>query len=160
MSVDFRLLDFNYIFQSDVTLTASTEDTNFPVSNLKKFFREKVWRSTTTTAVLDIDLQTEEEIDSFAMIWDPILESKLSDNATVKLQANSTPSFAAPAVDVTLTIDDDTETALHFFDSSQSYRYWRLDISDPANAFGYIEVPKLFLGEKLTLTKVPQTGFS
>lgn len=160
MSVDFRIIDYNYLFDTTVDLTASTEDSNFPVSNLRAHFTEKVWRSTADTAILDIDLKTEEEIDSFAMVWDPELEVKLSDAAVIKLQANATPDFTSPAVDVTLSIDDDTETALHFFSTAQSYRYWRLDIDDTGNPWGYIEVPKLFLGEKMALTKVPQTGFS
>lgn len=45
MSCDFRIVDFNYAFDSASSLTASSSDTNFPVSNLSKYFRSKVWRS-------------------------------------------------------------------------------------------------------------------
>jgi hypothetical protein len=47
MSQDCKLkiLDFNYSFQENVELTASSEDPNFPASNLKTQFRSRVWRS-------------------------------------------------------------------------------------------------------------------
>lgn len=41
----FRILDNNFAFSSATTLTASSSDANFPVSNIKKYFRSKVWRS-------------------------------------------------------------------------------------------------------------------
>lgn len=45
MSLQVRFLDYNYVFQSNVTLTASTADTEFPVSNLQNQIRSKLWRS-------------------------------------------------------------------------------------------------------------------
>ena len=45
MSVDFRLIDFNYPFQSGVALSASSEDTEFPATNMARFLRGKTWRS-------------------------------------------------------------------------------------------------------------------
>lgn len=41
---DFRIIDFNYPFQN-VYITASSEDVSYPVSNLSKHFRSRVWRS-------------------------------------------------------------------------------------------------------------------
>ena len=40
-----RFLDFNYVTQNNVTLTPSSAKTNFPVSNLKSIFRNKVMRT-------------------------------------------------------------------------------------------------------------------
>lgn len=45
MACQFRILDRNYVFQRDVRILPSSEDPNFPASNLKKFFRSKIWRS-------------------------------------------------------------------------------------------------------------------
>jgi len=45
MSCEFRLLDDNYVFKGDVQLLATSDDPNFPVENLKKHFRSKIWRS-------------------------------------------------------------------------------------------------------------------
>ena len=35
----------NWVYEDNVDVTASTEDANFPVSNMKNFFRAKTWRS-------------------------------------------------------------------------------------------------------------------
>lgn len=43
--MQLRILDFNYAFQSNVTLTASSADSEFPVSNLQKTLRSSIWRS-------------------------------------------------------------------------------------------------------------------
>ena len=37
-----RILDYNFVFDSATDLTLSTEDSNFPVSNLKSFLRGDV----------------------------------------------------------------------------------------------------------------------
>ena len=44
----FRIMDNNLVFSSATTLTASSSDANFPVSNIPKYFRSKVWRSNAT----------------------------------------------------------------------------------------------------------------
>jgi len=51
-SCQLRILDFNYFFQETTILTASSEDVNFPASNLRKRFRSRVAR-TTGTFVID-----------------------------------------------------------------------------------------------------------
>src|SRR4051794_23492435 len=44
--MECRILDYNLPFQTTVALSASSADTNFPVSNLQSYTRSKVWRST------------------------------------------------------------------------------------------------------------------
>lgn len=106
-----------------------------------------------------IDLKSTEEIDSFAMFFDPILGMKLSNSAVLKLQANATSNFLSPAVDITLTLNDDYENASHFFSTSQSYRYWRVQIIDPDNSNLYVEIGTIVLGLAKQLTQNPETGF-
>jgi hypothetical protein len=45
MTMQLRLLDYNYPFQSGVGISASSSDSNFPVSNLSDYMRAKSWRS-------------------------------------------------------------------------------------------------------------------
>lgn len=40
-----RILDFNYVFQSQVGVSASSEDSEFPAENLRNHLRSKCWRS-------------------------------------------------------------------------------------------------------------------
>lgn len=41
-----RFLDYNYVRQTNVTLTPTSEHPNFPIENMRHDFRSKVWRST------------------------------------------------------------------------------------------------------------------
>lgn len=42
---EFRILDTNQVFDEDTIITASSQDSEFPSSNLKNIQRAKVWRS-------------------------------------------------------------------------------------------------------------------
>src|SRR3990172_8971075 len=41
-----RFLDYNYVRQTNVTLTPTSEHANFPALNMRHDFRSKVWRTT------------------------------------------------------------------------------------------------------------------
>ncbi|MEE8598670.1 MAG: hypothetical protein V3S69_04040 [Dehalococcoidales bacterium] len=161
MSVDFRLLDSNYLFESQTDITSSGVDASFPLSNLKHSFRSKVARLTPVAAEnwVTADLKTTEEIDSFVMVWPALDLSKLSNAATIKLQANATDVWTSPALSVDITYDEQHNMASHYFTADESYRFWRVLISDPLNPYGYIEVPKIWLGKAVTMQS-PDIGFS
>lgn len=155
-----RILDTNFVFDSTVTLTASSASAAFPVSNLKRYHRYNAWRTTGVTSEnVVIDLQTAESIDSFAMVFDPVEGIKFTSSATIKIQANATNVWTSPAVDVTLTIDNDYSVITYFWSSAQSYRYWRLTMADATNTYGFLEVPKLILSASTQLTQMPEMGF-
>lgn len=107
-----------------------------------------------------IDLRTTEAIDSFAAIWQKSIASKLTEEAVVKLKGSATNSWAAPGVEVTLSYDETYNLITHFFSSSQSYRYWCIEIVDPKNPYLYVELPKLFLTKATQLSQVPQIGMA
>lgn len=156
-----RIMDYNYVFQSNVTLTPSTEDTFFPASNLANFGRTKVWRTTSVTSQsLVIDLKTTESIDTFIMLFHPLDGSSLSEGATVTLQGNATDEWSSPAYSGTPTLDEDFEIYSLFLSAAQTYRYWRLVITDPSNDLGYIEVGKIILTKATQLSQCPEIGFS
>jgi len=160
---EFRILDYNYAFDPSVTITATSEDSNFPASNLARYSRSRVWRSSSVATAQRVvfDLKTAEEIDSFAILFNPIQGEgvKLSDTATVKLQANATDSWASPALEVTLSVDDTYGVITHFFSAPESYRYWAVEITDTGNAYGYIEIAKVILAKATQLGQTPEIGF-
>jgi len=45
MSVCFKIVDFNYCFQDEVDILASSQSAEFPSENLRHEFRSKSWRS-------------------------------------------------------------------------------------------------------------------
>jgi hypothetical protein len=161
---EFRILDDNYAFDPSVIITATSEDPNFPASNLRRYHRSRVWRSATVDSPQRVvfDLRSIEEIDSFALLFNPIRGEgvKFSDSAVIRLLASATNVWSSPAVDVTLTLDQDYEVITHFFTTAQSYRYWAVEVSDPGNAYGYIEIPKIILSKSTQLSQAPEIGFS
>lgn len=109
---------------------------------------------------VSLDLQTIEDIDTFAMIFDPSFGVKLSNMAVVTVQGNATNTWASPAVSVTVAIDDNNDSATYFWDTTQSYRYWRVKIVDPKNTNLYIEWPKMWLGHSLDISRNASAGIS
>lgn len=113
-----------------------------------------------TSEWIDIDLYTQEPIDAFAMIFDPVLAVKFTEGAVLRLQGSATQNFdVTTPVDVTLAIDNDSEVVTHYFATAVAHRYWRLTAVDPKNPSLHLEFPKLVLGKSLAVTKLPQTGF-
>jgi hypothetical protein len=108
------------------------------------------------------DLKTTEAIDSFSLLFNPMVGqgNKFSDSAVLKLQANATNSWASPSVSVTVTPDTVYDVVTYFFSADQNYRYWRLKIVDPANPYLYVEVSKIFLAKATQLSQLPENAFS
>lgn len=150
----------NFVTNDEVTLTASTEDSEFPVSNLKDQVRSKVWRTTSATSQsVIIDLQTAEEIDSFAVLFRADQPIKLSNSPTLTLEASGSPDFTSPLLSQTVSLDDDNGVITHFFATTQEHRYWRFVMDDAANAYGYFEISNIVLSSSLKLDIGVGVGF-
>lgn len=154
-----RLIGWNYAQQAATTVTASTSNPNFPVSNIKNEFRAKEWRSTSNASQWVVfDTITTEEINSVVLLWQKG-QYKLSDSATITVQANPTNVWTSPAVSQVLTFSDTYEMASHYFSSAQSYRYWRILIDDSTNVHGYVNLGVVILGHSEELDN-PDNGFT
>jgi hypothetical protein len=269
--VDFKFVDLIYPFESNVEINATSENVNFPASNLSSEFRSKVWRSsgfyeittsnnkinfkesamgaelTATLAIgeysvstlaleiknalesvgtetyavsfgsgtgkwtiahagsyLDLlfstgsdgatsirntigfgvndysggvsyvgafvalhtserivfDLQTSEEIDTFAILFDPKRGIQLSESATITLKASHSDSWAAPVLSQSVSIDENLSIVTHFFTTAQEFRYWCIEIVDPKNPNLYVEIGTVVLGLSEVLERAPDNGFS
>lgn len=152
-------MNTNFCTESATTLTASSSDASFPLSNLKNPLRSKRWRSTgVTTENIVFDMVTTEDIDSVVLLWSKEDGIRLSNTAVIKIQANATNVWTSPAVDQTLTINNTYSVASHYFTSDKSYRYWRILITDPGNPWGYIELGMAWLGKGIDIDNA-QNGF-
>lgn len=272
MSLGFqlRIVDYNYPFQPGVTLSATSEDPEFPVSNISKYIRSKKFRTTgffivdnankyldfedaagieltatiaignytpttlaaaiksamqavgahtytvsfsattgkwtiasnhtylkllantgtnAASAIFDtigfdttaddsgdttyagariaihsyeavlIDLGAAAAIDTFVLLFDPVSGLRLSSSAVVRIQANATNSWSSPAVDVVVTADTQFNIFSKYWSSDQTYRYWRVKVVDPQNAFLYVELGKIILAKATQLSRLPSNGF-
>lgn len=127
------------------SVAASTEDSQYPVTNLTNPHRTKCYRSTSNSDNIVFDLGAIEQVDSFAIV----------DNwkngfgvATLTLEANATDSWGAPAFSTSITLDSTFGVAVKTF-ATQSYRYWRLVMT---STLGYCEIANLFIGKADAMT--------
>ncbi len=109
--------------------------------------RDRVYRSTSLDDPnwLEADLGAAKQVEAAVL-----LDHNLTSGATITLKAdNEDGSWASPDWSQALTWNEGA--IVYFLD--QTYRYWRLEIDDPDNPDGYIELGELFLGTGLS----PQT---
>lgn len=112
-----------------------------------------------TAERLIFDMGSAVAVDSAALVFDPTIGSKLSASATVTLKANSSSSFTSAPLSQAMTFDSATETYTHFFSSDETYRYWAVEVVDPANSYLYVELSKVILANATTLDHGPEIGF-
>lgn len=154
-----KLMTTNFCTLDATIVTASSADTNFPVSNVKHPFRSKHWRSTGVTSESVVyDLITTESIDSVVILWSKEDGIRLSNTATITIQANATNVWTSPAVSQVMTIDNTYVMASYYFGSDQNYRYWRVLIADAGNPNGFVSLGVVWLGKSLAIQNA-QNGF-
>lgn len=111
-----------------------------------------------TSESVIFDLKTTEEIDTIALLWSAG-DYRLSDNAVITLEAHSVNNWDSPSFSQTLTFDNRNEIAQAHF-SSQSYRYWRIKIVDPANVHLYVSLGVVVLGKADEVITWTSNGFT
>lgn len=111
-----------------------------------------------TSEYIQLDLRTTEEINSVVLLWGKG-QYNLSSDAEIRVQASATSNFATTGVDQVLTFNNDFETASHYFTESQSFRYWRIVITDPNNPLCYVNLGVIVLGQHEELDN-PDNGFN
>lgn len=154
-----KFLNTNFVSDSNTTITSSSSDPSFPVSNLKHPFRSKKWRSTgCSNENIVFDMRTSEDVDSVVVIWPKETGVRLTSAAVITIQANATNVWTSPAVSEILTVSDSYELASHYFTTDKSYRFWRITIQDPTNTDGYVELGVVWIG-KAMLLQDSENGF-
>lgn len=136
------------------TLTADSEVSTLPATNLQGIQPKKKWRTTSLTPYLDIDFGTAGcAANGFALIG-----HNLTSAATIRVRGKATfPVTSSPTVDTTAVsawpaTGKPSDTYWPQYLSWLSWvnvtalRYWRIDISDSGNTDGYLQAGRLMLG--------------
>src|SRR4030066_372606 len=144
MSECFRLYDINLVEQS--TITASTENALFPVSNLKDYRKSKVFRSTTASDNLILDFQETSEINGIFVLPNKRDGFGVS---SITLEFNHSSSFTSPAYSISVPLSA-TLGIGHVTFTSIFYRFCRVVM---ISTLDYCELSTLFIGKELPLTK-------
>jgi len=141
-----------YILQSgnlfaDAAISASSEQTLYPKENAQSFPVSDIWRSNSEVSgvYLDFDLGSAQSVDTVS-----ITAHNLTSAATITIAAGAT--LGASTFSTTITWVEDQNTLVKNF-ASQSYRYWRVTLTDAANPDGYIQLGYVFGGVLVTLHK-------
>jgi hypothetical protein len=128
------------------TLSASTENAQFSLNNIKHDFRTKVYRSTSNSDSVVFDLGSIEDVDHVA----------ICDNwkdgfgvTAVTIEANATDSWSSPSFSTSMTLDSTFGISIKELSSEQSYRFWRLVLT---STLGYCELSHVFIGKATQIT--------
>lgn len=126
-------------------IVASSENAQYPLTNLKDERRTKCYRSTSNSDNIVIDLGLSTAVDSFALVdnWQNGFGV-----TSITLEANGVDSWASPAFSTTITFDTKFGVGINNF-AEQTYRFWRIVLS---STIGYCELANIFLGKASTIT--------
>jgi len=145
-----RICDNNQLDDAVITVAA---EPGFPFSNALNFKqRGRIWKPTTKTFLISIDMQANKQCSFFAMFGEVDKYLTISNQAVITLKANMIDLFEGdePFIkDAQVTdkgvfcdlTDDDNPTG-------QQYRFWQITIDDSLNPSD-IEVSAIFLGDHI-----------
>lgn len=150
------------------TLTASSAQTSLPVTNLVGPTPSKVWRSTSLSSVyITIDFGSATAVDTLAMVapnWTTSATWRLR-GATSEANLTAAPGYDSTAVTpwpggTKPTEEWQQHAPILRLGSTQTYRWWRIDLADAGNTDGYLEAGALLLGAAVGVTYESWAGFS
>ena len=122
-----------------ITPVTTSQSTVYPTTNLNILPITKPWRSSGSSwgsPQITVDFTTARAIDVIALV-----NHNLSSAATITIDAGTTASYA----DFTTSMTWKSKTAHKWLSPVQTYRYWRISITDTANTDGFLEVGYLVL---------------
>jgi hypothetical protein len=133
------------------TSTQTSSTNSFSVNNLNTDIVEQYWRSATgvlsATITCDTELPQGVYLDTMA-----ILNHNLSGSATVILEGSNDPSFATIPVNITLDYEANNMYYIAPTLPLNPYRYWRLNVSDPGSADGFLRIGTIVFGAAVIFT--------
>ena len=127
---------------------SATSESAYPVTNLQNLQPTKIWRNSSTSATIDIDLGSARTVTMAAL-----LHTNLSATATWRVhmassQARLGNSDYIGAVNDFFDGNDrdswDRISGVNVFASSKTYQWMRLVLSDASNVDGYLEAGRVF----------------
>jgi len=155
-----RLIVDNLVTAQGVAIAASSAATDYPISNLQNDRRGFEWRSTGVTSEnIVFDMITTEPVNSVVLLWDKVGGIKISSAATITIEANPVNVWTSPALSQAMTINEDWSVSSYYPTSDQNYRYWRIVIEDPGNAYGYVHLSNIIIGKGIDIQNADK-GFT
>jgi hypothetical protein len=135
---------------------SSVASSDKDISNVRNDIIEKYWQSNTTNEWIQFDSGVGKAtyIDTLA-----ILGHNFSSSAIITLQGYGKSTDSAPSnwgsvatyaiIPMGSNPNDDRVIWCASTVPTQSYRYWRISINDPSNAYGYLRIGRFVAGQSL-----------
>lgn len=135
-----RFMYDNWFDASGVTLTASTADVDFPVSNIQHPWWTRHWRSTSKTSQW-----VKWEFASSLAAKAFMLKGHNFSGGHIHLQGNATDSWGSPTVD--WVIDIEGQDIIQYMDSTfPSLKFWRVDMESAMSDDAYFKIGRIYSG--------------
>jgi hypothetical protein len=132
----------------DSAITSSSEDANFPDDNVATNSLIQVWRAgSVATEWVRVDAGSSNTITADAVC---IAGHNFTSSVSVILRAASTTTALSAAPTTSAAVTYRSGVMAGYF-TSNTERYWQLDISDSSNGDGFVSVGRLFIGEYLQM---------
>jgi hypothetical protein len=110
---------------SNYNLSATSEDTLYPIDNITDIRLSKIWKATSiATQTIIIDCVSSASLGVIA-----ILGHNLT-GATIKLQGNRSADFTTPAFSYTFSSAEIDDVIYYISDNTVAYRYWAIKIEN------------------------------
>ena len=138
-------MDENLVDQA--TLTASSANALFPVSNLQDPRRSKVFRSTSNSANIVVDMQETSAINTIFVVADKRSGFGIT---SISVEFNATNTWGSPAYSIAVPFSTIHNLGFVEFPSTVNYRFARIVMT---STLGYCEISKIFIGSYLALTR-------
>lgn len=142
--MSFEIYSDNLVRQS--IITASSENAQFPVSNILDPRRSKVYRSTSSSASIVFDFGETSEVDSFFLVADKRNGLGVS---TITLEFSHTNVWSSPAATEVITLNAEYNAGYKEF-AVKEYRFCRMVMT---STLSFCEIANVFIGKKLDLNR-------
>lgn len=151
MSNPFEIYSENLIYQA--LITASSENMQFPLSNILDPRRSKVYRSTAMETILYFDFKETSEIDAFMVVDDKRNGFGIS-NIDLEFYATSNWALA----DDLETIEISSKYGIGYKEfPKKEFRFCKMTLN---SSLDYCELSNLFIGKKLELGRSINFGWN
>lgn len=133
-------LSENFNDQSTDTLTSGTENSQFPLSNLKNESPSQKFRTAGNTCTIQLDLLQTRDLDTFALVGDPLEGFSLT-SVVVKTSVN-TDFSGSPANNVNL--NSNNNFGFIFF-TEVSHRFVQIELTGNGS---FCQLSNIFIGKR------------
>lgn len=143
-------LSDNLVLNGAISMVTGTENVQFPLTNISHTFTTKVFRSTTNTCSILIDLYTTQSVDTVMVVGSSVSGLGFT---SMSIQGSPTADFTGVT---SYPIDMSGKDNIGFKSLPvASNRFWKVTVANTAGS--YVELSNIYIGSK---TEITNNGFS